>query len=97
MIGIRMTWALWFSLVACFSPTFASAQEGKEKDRQARIEMHEQMARQHQKAAKCLKAGKPVKECHQEAMKGCPMMKSGKCPFMEDMGMSRGGMMQQEE
>lgn len=50
----------------------------------SKIEFHEKMAVQHQKAADCLKAGGSVEKCHSEAMKDCPMMKSAHCPFMED-------------
>lgn len=62
------------------------------EDRPALIEMHEKMAAAHKKAADCLKAGKPVKDCNREAMKDCPMMNTGMCPFMGDMGMMGGGM-----
>jgi hypothetical protein len=61
-------------------PVFANDSQ----DRKKLIEMHEKMAKQHMVAAKCLKAGKSVEECNNEAMKGCPMMNSGHCPFMDN-------------
>lgn len=64
----------------------------KSEDRKSLIEMHEKMAERHRVAADCLKANRPIDECNREAMKGCPMMKSGTCPFMGDMGKMHEGM-----
>lgn len=56
--------------------TELTAEQRKEK-----IQMHEKMAEHHKMEADCLKAGKSLDECNDEAMKDCPMM--GKdCPFM---------------
>ncbi|MDD5303346.1 MAG: hypothetical protein PHS14_09580 [Elusimicrobia bacterium] len=52
-------------------------------DRATMVERHEQMAEMHKKAAECLKAGKPVKECHDAMMKDGPA-KPGDCAFMGD-------------
>jgi hypothetical protein len=68
-------------------PVFAKDSQ----DRKKLIEMHEKMAHQHRVAAKCLKAGKSVEECNNEAMKGCPMMDSGHCPFMDNNMMGSKG------
>lgn len=59
------------------------ADRAKESDTKSKIELHEKMATHHQKAADCLKAGDPVEKCNKEAMKDCPMMKTGHCPFMD--------------
>ena len=50
-------------------------------DRQAMVERHEKMADLHKKVAECLKAGKPVDECHAAMAKECPMRGSGACPM----------------
>ncbi len=73
------------ALLFLASPLLA-ADAAKPGDRQSLIEMHQKMAKAHQKAAVCLKAGKPVDECNREAMKMCPMANSEKCPFMGNMG-----------
>lgn len=82
---------LAFTLLLAF-PALAG-ERAKAPDRKELVSMHEKMAERHQAAADCLKANKPVDECNREAMKGCPMMKSGTCPFMGDMGGMREGMM----
>ncbi|MFI5347062.1 MAG: hypothetical protein ACHQ51_11875 [Elusimicrobiota bacterium] len=53
-------------------------------DRQKMVAMHEKMAEAHKQAAECLKAGKPVKECHDALVAQCPMGKDGS-PMMGDM------------
>jgi len=53
-------------------------------DRQKMVEMHEKMAELHKQTAECLKAGKPVKECHDALVAQCPMQKGG-CPMMGEM------------
>lgn len=69
----------------------ADAAKPKEDDRQTVIEIHEKMAERHRVASSCLKANRPVADCNREAMKECPMMKSGMCPFMGAGGMMGGG------
>lgn len=73
----------------------------KELDTKSRIELHEKMAAHHQKAADCLKAGGSVQNCNKEAMKDCPMMKTGHCPFMDenmgDMDMMKDKKMQKKK
>lgn len=54
-------------------------------DRQKMVEMHEKMSDLHKQAAECLKAGKPVKECHDAMAAQCPMGKDGVCPMMGTM------------
>jgi hypothetical protein len=72
-------------IIGVLTLSFAIVAFGHEitaEQRKEKIEMHEKMAEHHKMAADCLKAGKPLDECNNEAMKGCPMM--GKdCPFME--------------
>jgi hypothetical protein len=53
-------------------------------DRQKMVEMHEKMAEAHKQTAECLKAGKPVKECHDALTAQCPMGKGGGCAMMGD-------------
>ena len=50
--------------------------------RKEKIEFNEKMSERFKIAAECLKAGKPLDDCNDEAMKGCPMMGKG-CPFMD--------------
>jgi fatty-acid desaturase len=51
-------------------------------------DMRKKMADMHQMMADCLKSEKPMKECKQEMMKNCPMMKDGKkCPMAAEMDM----------
>lgn len=51
-------------------------------------ETRKKMADMHQMMADCLKSEKPIKECKQEIMKNCPMMKDGKtCPMAAEMDM----------
>jgi hypothetical protein len=54
-------------------------EEPSKEDRAKMATMHEQMAA-------CLKSDKKFSECHDEMMKSCPMMKSGKCPMMMHQG-----------
>lgn len=63
------------------------ADGAKDPGNKSKIELHEKMASHHKMAADCLKAGGSNETCNKEAMKDCPMMKTGKCPFMDkDMG-----------
>ena len=55
-------------------------------------EMRKKMVEMHQMMADCLKSDKPIKECKQEMMKHCPMMKeTGHCPMMGEMDKMMGG------
>lgn len=73
-----------FAFLLLSSHAIAAESEKVSDDMKSKIELHEKMAAQHQKAADCLKAGGSVEKCHGEAMKDCPMMKSAHCPFMGD-------------
>lgn len=67
-----------------------SAETKTEQKTQEMLQMHRKMAELHKQAADCIESGRPMKDCHNEAMKGCPMTKSGHCPFMGDMGTKKG-------
>jgi hypothetical protein len=58
---------------------FASAQEKAALDDIRKdIAAHRQMAQAHEAAARCLEAGKPEKECHEELQKACKGVGIGK-------------------
>lgn len=80
--SLRLLTVCTFLLLSTHS--FAAENDKLSDDMKSKIELHEKMATQHQKAADCLKAGGSVEKCHSEAMKDCPMMKSAHCPFMGD-------------
>lgn len=50
-------------------------------DRSKLVERHEKMSELHKTAAACLKAGKPIVECHDAMMKDSQMMHPGDCPM----------------
>lgn len=81
-------------LMACalvLAPGLARSADTKtEQKTQEMLQMHRKMAELHKQAADCIESGRPMKDCHNQAMKECPMMKSGHCPFMGDMGMKKG-------
>jgi predicted secreted protein len=56
------------------------AQENKPTPEHAKkdIAAHRQMAQVHENAAKCLEAGKPEKECHDQLQKECKGVGIGK-------------------
>lgn len=84
--------SLFVAVGAAAAVRAADADAGKTAaDRQKMIEMHEKMAALHAQTAECLKAGKPVKECHDALVAQCPMGKDGGCPMMgETCPMGRG-------
>lgn len=72
------------SLMLVFVSAYAyGADPAKPSDPKLNIEHHEKMAAHHQKAADCLKAGRPADTCKKEMMKDCPMMKAGECQHMD--------------
>jgi hypothetical protein len=57
----------------------ASAQEkAASNDVKKDIAAHRQLAQVHEAAARCLEAGKPEKECHEELQKACKGVGIGK-------------------
>lgn len=54
-------------------------------------EMRQKMAQMHERMATCLRSNRDMKECHQEMMQNCPMMKDGKCNMHGMMGMDMDG------
>ncbi len=67
---MRVAYALIAALIAV-AP--ASAQEKKPESDAVKkdIAAHRQLAQAHENAAKCLEAGKPEKECHEQLEKDC--------------------------
>jgi hypothetical protein len=70
------------TIVALLLSVGAIAHEITAEQRKEKIEFNEKMAERYKVAADCLRAGKPLDDCNNEAMKGCPMMGEN-CPFME--------------
>jgi hypothetical protein len=74
------------SMICALALAFpASAQETKKKEKphsaaevKEDIANHRAMADAHLNAAKCLEAGKPVKECHAQLAKDCKGLATGK-------------------
>ena len=63
----------------------AAAQEARKKDKphgaaevKEDIANHRAMAEAHTNAARCLEAGKPVKECHAQLAKDCKGLGTGR-------------------
>lgn len=86
---MRPTMLLAAALLAV-APFARSAESKTEPQAQEMTQKHRKMAELHTKAAGCIASGRPMKECHAEVMKDCPMMESGMCPFMEGKGMKKG-------
>lgn len=76
---------LGVTLVAAALAFPAMAQDGKKKEKpHSAVEVkediadHRAMADAHMNAAKCLEAGKPVKDCHAQLAKDCKGLGIGK-------------------
>ena len=59
-------------LMVIFLILAASVYAASNEDLKNHIEMHEKMSKAHEKAAKCLKDGKPLDECRAEFRNTCP-------------------------
>jgi hypothetical protein len=57
---------------------FAQEKKPDPEDVKKDIAAHRQMAQVHENAAKCLEAGKPEKECHDQLQKECKGVGIGK-------------------
>lgn len=53
------------------SPAFAQEKKPASDAVKKDIAAHRQLAQAHENAAKCLEAGKPEKECHEQLQKDC--------------------------
>jgi hypothetical protein len=89
---LTMTLALVLGL-AFSTAAFADHHEGKEadKDPKKHIEMHKKMAEAHEKAADCLKDGKPEAECYDAFKKakkeaGCDCCGAKECDLKKGKG-----------
>jgi hypothetical protein len=54
-----------------FSSAFAEEKKPESDAVKKDIAAHRQLAQAHENAAKCLEAGKPEKECHEQLQKDC--------------------------
>ena len=66
------------AVVIAFSPAFAQEKKAAADDIKKDIAAHRQMAQIHEQAARCLEAGKPEEECHEELRKACKGVGIGK-------------------
>jgi len=64
----------------CLAVAVAHAQEKKPASDEVKkdIEAHRTLAQAHENAARCLEAGKPEKECHEQLQKDCKGVGIGK-------------------
>ena len=67
---MRVAYALATVLIAAAS-AFAQDKKPESDAVKKDIAAHRQMALAHANAAKCLEAGKPEKECHEQLLKDC--------------------------
>lgn len=68
-------------LLALAAPATSLAAEkdkGKDKQRAEDVMDHRKMAEAHTRAAQCLEAGKPEKDCHEQLAKDCKGIGIGK-------------------
>ncbi len=70
-----------------------SAQAQKESPATPTKEMREQMAKNHEKMALCLRSEATIQDCHEQMREQCQDMKSEGGCFMMDKGMMGKGMM----
>jgi len=66
------------ALLLAVTPVLAQEKKPNPEDVKKDIAAHRQMAQVHENAAKCLEAGKPEKECHDELQKECKGVGIGK-------------------
>jgi hypothetical protein len=66
------------ALLLAAPPAFAQEKKPVPEDVKKDIAAHRQMAQVHENAAKCLEAGKPEKECHEQLQKECKGVGIGK-------------------
>ncbi len=65
-------------LALAATPVIAQEKKPNPEDVKKDIAAHRQMAQVHENAAKCLEAGKPEKECHDQLQKECKGVGIGK-------------------
>jgi hypothetical protein len=65
-------------LALAATPVLAQEKKPDPEDVKKDIAAHRQMAQVHENAAKCLEAGKPEKECHDQLQKECKGVGIGK-------------------
>ena len=66
------------ALLLAVTPVLAQEKKPNPEDVKKDIAAHRQLAQVHENAAKCLEAGKPEKECHDELQKECKGVGIGK-------------------
>jgi hypothetical protein len=67
---MRVAYALTAMLIAV-APALAQEKKPESDAVKKDIEGHRTLALAHENAAKCLEAGKPEKECHEQLLKDC--------------------------
>lgn len=65
-------------LALAATPALAQDKKPLSEDVKKDIAAHRQLAQVHENAAKCLEAGKPEKECHDQVQKECKGVGIGK-------------------
>ena len=66
------------ALLLAVTPVLAQEKKAVSEDVKKDIAAHRQLAQVHENAAKCLEAGKPEKECHDQLQKECKGVGIGK-------------------
>jgi hypothetical protein len=66
------------ALLLAATPVLAQEKKATPEDVKKDIAAHRQMAQVHENAARCLEAGKPEKECHDQLQKECKGVGIGK-------------------
>jgi len=74
---MRATHLIAAALVAA-SPAFAQEKKPIAEEAKKDIAAHRTLAQAHESAARCLEAGKPEKECHDQLQKDCKGIGIGK-------------------
>jgi len=66
------------ALLLAVTPVLAQEKKPSPEDVKKDIAAHRQIAQVHEKAAKCLEAGKPENECHDQLQRECKGVGIGK-------------------
>ena len=66
------------ALLLAATPVVAQEKKPNPEELKKDIAAHRQLAQVHENAAKCLEAGKPEKECHDQLQKDCKGVGIGK-------------------
>jgi hypothetical protein len=75
--NFRVSAGLIAAILIAISPAFAQEKAASD-DIKKDIAAHRRIAQVHEAAARCLEAGKPESECHEELQKACKGVGIGK-------------------